>query len=197
MNEVLCCSVCGLLVEDDAYANQIICPRCERSVRKRPHNIEVDLGLAIGGLILFFPAMLFPIMTFQLGEEGSVDTMMSALYYFYLDGYPVLSVLVFFTSIFAPLLQIIVSILLFSSLAKYKKPRYMKFYFKVLLKIRHWVMLDVYLIAILVATIKLKADAEVVFGTGFVLFIFLTIFSFLLSSRFDRKQIWKVYHHAH
>ena len=197
MNEVICCSACGLLMEDNASASQIFCPRCERSVRKRPHNIDVDFGLAIGALILFFPAMYLPIMTFELGNEGTTDTMLSALYYFYLDGYPILSILVFFTSIFAPLVQIIVSILLFSPLVNYKKPRYMKLYFKILVKIRHWVMLDVYLIAILVSTVKLRADAEVVFGTGFVLFVFLMTFSFLLSSRFDRRQIWKVYHHAH
>ena len=197
MNEVICCSACGLLMEDNASESQIVCPRCARSVRKRPHNIEVDLGLAIGALILFFPAILLPIMTFELGNEGSVDTMLSALYYFYLDGYPSLSLLVFFTSILAPFIQILVSIFLFWSLVNGKKPRYMKFYFKVLLKIRHWVMLDVYLIAILVSTVKLSADAEVVFGTGFVLFIFLMMFSFLLSSRFDRRQIWKAYHHAH
>ncbi len=197
MNEVLCCSICGLLVEDDAYADQIICPRCGRSIRKRPHDIEADLGLAIGALILFFPAMTLPIMTFELGSEGAVNTMLSALRYFYEDGYPALSVLVFFTSILAPLIQIIISILLFTPLINKKKPKYMKLYFKTLSIIRHWVMLDVYLIGILVSTIKLSATAEVVFGTGFFLFVFLMIFSFLLSSRFDPKQVWKVYHHAH
>jgi paraquat-inducible protein A len=197
MNEIVACSACGLLMEDDAAASQIICPRCTKSVRKRPHSIEADLGLAIGALILFFPSMSLPIMTFELGNEGSVDTMLSALYYFYLDGYPALSVLVFFTSIFAPFLQIIVSILLFTPLLNSKKPRYMKIYFKVLSTLRHWVMLDVYLIAILVSTVKLRADADVIFGPGLLLFVFLMIFSFLLSSRFDRKQIWKVYHHAH
>ena len=196
MNEIVACSACGLLMEDDVSASQIICPRCTKSVRKRPHSIEGDLGLAIGALILFFPAMTLPIMTFELGNEGSVDTMLSALYYFYLDGYPALSILVFFTSIFAPFLQIIVSILLLTSLIKHKKPRYMKAYFKILSKLRHWLMLDVYLIAILVSTVKLSADADVVFGPGLLLFVFLMIFSFLLSSRFDRKQIWKAYHHA-
>lgn len=197
MNEIISCSACGLLMEDDAYASQIMCPRCTKSVRKRPHSIEGDLGLAIGALILFFPSMLLPIMTFELGKEGSVDTMLSALYYFYLDGYPELSVLVFFTSIFAPFIQIIVSILMFTPLINHKRPKYMKLYFKALLKLRHWVMLDVYLIAILVATVKLRADAEVVFGPGLFLFVFLMVFSFLLSSRFDRRQIWKAYHNAH
>jgi paraquat-inducible protein A len=197
MNEIVACSACGLLMEDDANAGQVICPRCMKLVRKRPHNIEGDLGLAIGALILFFPSMSLPIMTFELGNEGSVDTMLSALYYFYLDGYPALSVLVFFTSIFAPFIQIIISILLFTPLVNHKKPRCMKVYFKVLSKLRHWIMLDVYLIAILVSTVKLRADADVVFGPGLLLFVFLMIFSFLLSSRFDRKQIWKVYHYAH
>ena len=197
MNEILCCSACGLLVEDDVYADKIYCPRCSSSIRKKPHNIGADLGLAIGALIMFLPAMTLPIMTFKLGNTGNTDTMLSALYYFYLDGYPALSVLVFFTSILAPLVQVVVSILMYTSLVKLKKPKYMKIYYKILFAIRHWVMLDVYVIAILVSTVKLSADAEVIFGSGLVMFVSLMIFSFLLGSRFDPKQIWKVYHHAH
>jgi paraquat-inducible protein A len=185
------------LVEDDAYAYHLDCPRCENLIRKQPHDLEGDLGLAIGAMIMFFPSMLLPIMRFQLGNEGNVDTMLSALYYFYQDGYPALSVLVFFTSILAPFIQIFVSALLYSSLVKHKKPKYMKLYFKILSKINHWTMLDVYIIAILVSTVKLSATADVVFGPGMIMFVFLMIFSFLLSSRFDPKQIWKVYHHAH
>lgn len=197
MNEVLSCSACGILVEDVASAHHLNCPRCRSSIRKQPHNIEADLGLAIGALIVFFPAMFLPIMTFKLGGSSSVDTMFSALYYFYDDGYPALSVLVFFTSIFTPFIQIIISILMFSSLVQRKKPKYMKIYYKILLDIRQWVMLDVYIIAILVSTIKLSNTAEVTFGPGFVMFILLMIFTFLLSNRFDLRQIWKVYHNAH
>lgn len=197
MNEVISCSACGLLVEDDAYAHQIDCPRCKSLVRKHPHSLEGDLGLAIGSLIMFFPAMLLPVMTFQLGNEGNANTMLSALYYFYEDGYLALSVLVFFTTILAPFVKIVVSILIYSSLVKYQKPKNMKLYFKILSKISHWAMLDVYIIAILVSTIKLSATADVIFGPGMIMFVFLMIFSFLLSSRFDPKQIWKVYHHAH
>jgi len=197
MNEVICCSACGLLMEDDAAANQIFCPRCRGTVRKLPRNIESDLGLAIASLILFFPAMTLPIMTFQLGDSGQTDTMLSALYYFYQDGYLALSALVFFTSIFAPFVQIVISVLMFSSLVRNKKPKWMKFYFKVLVKIRHWAMLDVYIIAILVSTVKLTATAEVIFGPGMIMFVSLLIFTLMLSSSFNARQIWKAYHHAH
>ncbi len=184
-------------MEDDADAKQIFCPRCQSSVRKLPRDIESDLGLAIAALIVFFPAMLLPIMSFQLGESAQTDTMLSALYYFYYDGYPVLSVLVFFTSVFAPFVQIIVSILMFSSLIRKKKPRWMKFYFKTLIRIRHWAMLDVYIIAILVSTVKLSATAEVVFGPGMVMFVSLLIFTFMLGSSFNSRQIWRAFHHAY
>ena len=58
MNEVICCSACGLLMEDKASARQIFCPRCQSTVRKLPRNIESDLGLAIAALIVFFPVMI-------------------------------------------------------------------------------------------------------------------------------------------
>lgn len=197
MNEIVSCAACGLLMEDNTSADWINCPRCKNLVRKQAHSLSGSLGLAIGAMIMFFPAMLLPIMSFQLGNSGQVDTMFSALYYFYLDGYPMLSVLVFLTSIFTPFVQILVSILIYSALVKNKKPKKMKLYFNILVKVRHWIMLDVYVIAILVSTVKLSATAEVIFGPGMVMFVFLMIFSFLLSSRFNKKQIWKAYHHAH
>ncbi len=197
MNEIVSCSACGLLMEDDATADWINCPRCKNLVRKQAYSLEGNLGLAIAAMMMYFPAMLLPIMSFQLGNSSQTDTMYSALYYFYLEGYPLLSILVFLTSMFSPFVQILVSILMYSSLVRQKKPKKMKLYINILVKVRHWVMLDVYVIAILVSTIKLSATAEVIFGPGMVMFVFLMIFSFLLSSRFNKKQIWKVYHHAH
>ncbi len=194
---LLSCSACGLLMRDDMDAYQINCPRCESDVRKNAYSLKYRLGLAIASLIMFVPAMSLPILTFKFGDSEQVDTMFSSLYYFYQDGYPELSVVVFFTSIFGPFTQIIISILMLYPLSRNKKPRYMKLYYKVLFEIRHWVMLDVYVIAILVSIVKLSATSETLTGPGLVMFVFLMIFSFLLAYTFSPKQIWRAYHDAH
>jgi len=195
-NETLCCSACGLLMQGDRTAYQINCPRCDNRVRKSSSSIQYRLGFAIASLIMFIPAMSLPILTFRIGELEQTGTMFSALYYFYQDGYPALSVLVFFTTILAPFIHIIISIFMLYPLSRNTKPKYMKFYYKVLFEVRHWAMLDVYVIAILVSIVKLTATAEVLIGTGSVMFICLTIFFLLLVYNFSPKQIWSAYHNA-
>jgi len=197
LNETLCCSACGLLMQDQAEAHQINCPRCESSVRKRMLSINYNLAMAIAAFIIFFPAMSLPILTFKIGNSEQTSTMFSSLYYFYEGGYPELSVLVMLTSIIAPFMQILISILMFYPLSKNEKPKYMKFYFKALFEIRQWVMLDVYAIAILVSIVKLSSISELVYEDGLVMFSALMVFSFLLTNSFAPKHIWRVYHNAH
>lgn len=196
MNEILCCQSCGLMMQDDVNAHRIKCPRCYTSVRKKSFPIEHDLGLSIAGLIVFFPAMTLPIISFKLGESVQHDTMLSALSYFYEDGYPLLSLLVFFTSVLAPFLQIIISLFMLTPLYEKRKPRFMKTYFKVLYHLQEWIMLDVYVIAILVSVIKLTATSDVLYGSGLIMFVLLSSFSFLLSRSFSPQKIWRAYHNA-
>ena len=197
MNETLCCHSCGLMLQDDPSANQLNCPRCDTCVRKKESSIENDLGLALAALILFFPAMTLPIISFKLGDSIQLNTMLSAFEYFHRDGYPELGALVFFTSIIAPFVQIVVSVLMFTALYEKRRPRFMKFYFKILYMLKHWVMLDVYVIAILVSIVKLNGTSDVIYGSGLIMFVFLTCFSFLLSWNFSPKKIWKAYYAAH
>ncbi len=194
---MLCCSDCGLVMQDDSSAEEIHCPRCDNSIRKKSCSIAFSLGLSIAALIMFIPAISLPILTFELGNAAQESTMLSALYYFFYDGYPELSLLLFLTTILAPFVQILVSILLYYPLSKNKKPKQMKTYFKILYNIRHWVMLDIYVIAVLVAYIKLSAISELLYGAGIVMFVFLMLFSFMLRYCFSATSLWKAYHDAH
>lgn len=193
---MLCCSDCGLVMQDDPSAKEIHCPRCDNCIRKKSCPIAFSLGLAIAALIMFVPAMSLPILTFELGNDAQESTLFSALYYFFYDGYPELSVLVFLTTILAPLVQILVSILLYFPLSKNQKPKLMKAYFKILYHARHWAMLDIYIIAVLVAYIKLSTISALLYGAGIVMFVLLMLFSFLLRYCFSASTLWRAYHDA-
>lgn len=195
--KILCCSACGMMMKNKVGERDIRCPRCYANVCKKHHGVEYDLSLAIAALIVFFPAMTLPVLSFELGISETTGNMFSALEYFYEDGYPILSVLVFFTTIFAPFIYIVISIFMYYPLYKKRKPRLMKLYYKILFEFRHWVMLDVYIVAVLVSVIKLTGTSDVVYGSGLFMLTFLTIFSFLLTNAFSPKQVWKAYHDAY
>ncbi|MDF1880819.1 paraquat-inducible protein A [Sulfurimonas sp. MAG313] len=194
--KILSCSACGLMMQNELEENNIKCPRCLTTVCKKHNKTSYDLTLAIASLLLFFPAMYLPILSFQLGSQTQVGNMFFALKYFYEGGYELLSVLVFFTTILAPLIYIVISVLMFSALYEKRKPRFMKFYYKVLYELRGWVMLDIYIISVLVSIIKLEDTSEVVYGPGLWNYALLAGLSFLAINAFTPKQIWKAYHDA-
>ncbi len=194
MKEVMCCSACGLIVQDSDKTSKLKCPRCETNLKIEFNSIEYDLALSITALILFYPAMTYPILSFQLGGNIQDSNMFSSIITFYDEGYVLLSLLVLFTVVLAPLVQICISILLFGALHGNRKPAFMRFYFKTLQVLRHWVMLDVYIIAIIVSIVKLSDTSEVIYGKGLILFTALSICSFFLNICFSPHKTWKAYY---
>jgi len=195
--KTLCCTACGLMMQNEVHEHNIKCPRCETTVCIKHKKVSYDLSLAIAALILYYPAMTLPILSFQLGMTTQVGNMFFALKYFYNEGYEILSVIVFFTTILAPLIYIIVSILMYAPLHEKRKPKYMKIYYKILFYLREWVMLDIYIISVLVSIIKLEGTSDVIYGSGLIFLTLVAILSFLLVNTFTPKQIWRTYHNAH
>ena len=192
----LACTACGVIIQGDDASSNLYCPRCRSKVRRKSFSINFSIAMALSGLICFFPAIFFPILTFKIGIVEQPNNMLSALHYFYEDGYPLLSVVVFVTTILAPFVQMVLFLLLFIPLTNGKRPRFMKPLYKLLYEIRHWVMLDVYVIAILVSIIKLTPISDLIYETGLVMFVTLSVFSSILSYSFSPRQIWRAYAHA-
>jgi len=194
--KTLCCQSCGLMMQNETDEHGIKCPRCFTNVCKKHKKVSYDLSLSIGALLLFFPAMTLPILSFKLGMQTQEGNMFFALKYFYNGGYEFLSVVVFFTTILAPLIYIVVSVLMYASLHERRRPRFMKLYYKILFDLREWVMLDIYIVSVLVSIVKLQSTSEVIYGSGIFVLTVLASLTFLMVNAFTPKQVWKAYHNA-
>jgi paraquat-inducible protein A len=194
--KTLCCSGCGLMMQNRTEEHGIKCPRCLTSICKKHNKVSYDLSLSIVAMLLFFPAVTLPILSFQLGLDTQIGNMFFALKYFYSGGYWVLSILVFFISIFIPLLYIVTSVLMFGALYEKRRPRFMKLYYKILFDLREWVMLDIYIVSVLVSIVKLENTSDVIFGPGIFVLALLAGVSFLLTNSFTPKQVWRAYNEA-
>jgi len=195
--KVLCCNGCGLMMQNKVGEHNIKCPRCFTYVCRKHNKLTYDLSLAITSLLLFFPAMYFPIISFQLGSTVQEGNMFFALKYFFSGGYQFLGVLVFFTTILAPLIYIVISIFMYSALFEGRRPKFMKTYYKILFDLREWVMIDIYIVSVLVSIVKLEDTSDVIIGPGIVFLACLAATTFLSVNAFTPKQIWRAYHHAH
>ncbi|MEX9542426.1 paraquat-inducible protein A, partial [Escherichia coli] len=64
----------------------------------------------------------------------------------------------------------------------------------VLSRLKEWVMLDVYLIGVGIAAIKLQDYASVFIGNGLIAFITMTLISLLILIHLNIEQLWRTFY---
>jgi paraquat-inducible protein A len=102
------------------------------------------------------------------------------------------AIVVFLASIVIPLLKLLGLFFLVASVkwGKGRRLRRRTMIYKFLDAIGPWAMLDVFLLAILVALVKLGDLARVLPGPGLLAFTCVVVFTILATQSFDPKFIW-------
>jgi paraquat-inducible protein A len=195
----IACKDCDLLLERVATppGGKALCPRCENPLyQHREQGIEHTLALAITGLLLFIPANLLPVMSLQLiGQETSTTIYEGSLVLFR-EGLYWTALLVFSASVVIPLckllLMLFVSGYLYLGRSSPLLPYAMRYYHH----IDEWGMLEVYMLSVLVAVVKLKGMASVIPDIGLYCFICLLLVTTLMSSLLDHDAVWQQIEHG-
>ena len=152
--------------------------------------MERTLALSLTGLLLFIPANILPIMTFELLGQSNTNTMINGIYQMTLGGYWWMSALVCFCSILAPLLKLLMlAFISAGSLLSWSK-RGVARALKTYQALDEWGMFDVYMLGILISFIKMKDMGSLIPGPGLVAFILLLLVATACSSVFDKQLIW-------
>lgn len=190
----LACHCCNLLLDDDAaHGTSHRCPRCGSALHKRkPNSLSRTWALLIAAVICYLPANLLPIMTVISFGQGEPDTILSgvkALIQFKM--YPV-ALLVFFASICVPVLKILVlSYLLFSVQRQSQwRTRERSILYRITEAVGRWSMIDIFMISILAALVKLDALATISPGPAAVFFAAVVILTMFAAMAFDPRLIW-------
>lgn len=189
------CHVCGLVARlpADARPGGLACPRCATPLHSRkPNSIARTWALLIAAFILFFPANLLPVM-----ETGSLfgaqqDTIMSGVVFLWQSGSWPLAVLVFIASIVVPLTKLTILTLLVASVQFRSTwfPHQRTRLYRLIEFIGRWSMLDIYVITVLAALVRLQSLATIKAGPGAVAFGAVVVLTMLASKAFDPRLIW-------
>lgn len=187
------CQDCDLLQKiPELQAGQVIrCARC-RSVleKKRYHSLDRSLALALTGLILFFLSNLFPLLTLKAqGVAFDANLIAASIELFRIDR-PFLSILVFATTIVVPLFSLLGMLFVFMSVKMHWHSEYIGPIFRYLHSTEIWGMLEVFLLAIMVAGVKLADLAEVLPGISLYSFFALILVLAMLGSTLSPDEIW-------
>ena len=170
------------------------CPRCRTALSLRKVN---SLGrcwaLVLASYILYLPANLLPVtVTTSFGHSPHSDTIMSGVIYFLQTGSWYIALIIFVASVFVPLMKLLILTFLLASLHlnwRWRPLERTRLY-RLTELVGRWSMVDIYVITILVALVKLGAMANVEAGPGANYFAALVILTMFAADSFDPRLIW-------
>lgn len=169
------------------------CPRCGAAVhRRKPDSVARTWALVLTGIILYIPANIFPIMTVISFGKGEPDTILSGVERLIEAGMWPIALLVFFASITVPVLKLAgLSYLLLSVRTRsHWRPRQRTMLYRVIEAVGRWSMIDIFMISILVALVKLGSIATIEPGVGATAFAAVVVVTMFAAESFDPRLIW-------
>ena len=137
------------------------------------------------------PANLLPIMSFEYYGAVEHNTVWSGVVNLAKSGMWFVAAVVFLASMVVPLIKIGALFLLAFSLKKGRGARWKTALYRLISAIGTWAMLDVFLLSILVAVVKLGQLAHVEPGPGALPFTLVVVFTLLATQSFDPKLLWR------
>ncbi|WP_432739475.1 paraquat-inducible protein A [Pseudomonas kurunegalensis] len=190
---ILVCNECHELNRQEPDSISQTCTRCGAIVHaRRPNSIVRTWALLIAASILYIPANMLPIMTVSTLGQGSPDTIMSGVITLLKHGMVPIAAVVFIASILVPTFKLVgIGLLLYS--VQRRQPlsaRQQILMYRFIEFIGRWSMLDIFVIAILVAVVNFGRIASVEANLGAVAFATVVILTMLAALTFDPRLIW-------
>ncbi len=194
MGQIVACPTCGLVqqLEPPPAGARATCPRCGFEVyRRKPDSRSRTLALSLAALILYVPANLFPIVTTDYWGMEEKTTIYQGVFGLFRQGNYFVGGLVFCTSILTPALKIIGLLFLCATLRWPRWKRFRTWTYKVIQVIDPWNMLEVTLLAMLVAVAELGNLATVHPGAGVFSFAAVVVLTIGATISFDPRLVWE------
>ena len=187
------CHACGLLVQlSSDSAGGATCPRCRASLHSRKvDSVRRCWAFLLAAAVLYIPANVLPIMPTESLGFTQPDTIMRGILFLLEDEWP-LALVVFVASVVVPLLKLVVlSYLLYSvqSGSRWRAVDRTRLY-RIAEAIGRWSMVDIYVVSILVALVRLDQLASVDAEVGVVFFGAVVVLTIFAAQSFDPRLIW-------
>ncbi|MDO9708667.1 paraquat-inducible protein A [Paracraurococcus lichenis] len=188
--QLIACTGCGLV---SRAAEGARCPRCAtRLHRRRPGSVGQAWALVAAAAILYLPANAYPVMTVTYLGRGAPHTILGGAEDLVSAGLWPLALLVFVASIAVPVLKLAgLGLLLVASRrgARGRLRDLMRLY-RIVEAVGRWSMIDVFMLATLVALVQAGVLATVTPGLGALAFAAVVVLTMLAAERLDPRLVW-------
>ncbi len=169
------------------------CPRCGASVhQRRPRSVTRTWALLVAAAICYVPANVLPATRAISFGKVQTDTIMSGVMYFIHTGMWPIALVIFVASICVPLIKLVILSFLLISIRRRStwRPKERTRFYRITEMVGRWSMVDIYVITISVALVKLGAVAKFEAGPAVVFFAAVVVLTLLAAMSLDPRLIW-------
>ena len=167
------------------------CRRCGATLGLARHaTFDLPLSLALAGLVALAIAHLNNILVIDIQGQVRSATLWGAAWTLYDEGAWFMCGLVLFTTLLNPLVEMGAVVYVLLPLRAGQRPRGFDVVLRAMQAVRPWVMVEVFMLGVLVAFVKLNGLASVIPGPGLWAFGAVMILAAAMASAFDHEHVW-------
>jgi paraquat-inducible protein A len=168
------------------------CARCGSLLAKKPYGSrDLPLALALAAAITFVIANAIPLMDLSAVGRTSSSTIAGGAYVMWMQGEQITGILVAFCAVIAPGGYLLFMLTILLAARRSPAPRWVGEMLRWASHLEAWSMLEVMMLGILVALIKIAELATVEAGIGmYAVGVLMLLFPALMVS-FDARDLWQ------
>ena len=189
-----CCHACGLVTPSSAHH----CPRCHAALHlRKTDSVARTFALTAASLLLYFPANFLPIMEVGGIQGTESNTILGGVVTFWHHGSYLVAAIIFTASVLIPVAKLIALFwLCHVTRARRKRPptnadalTVTKVY-RLTELVGRWSMVDVFVVAVLVATVQLGGLMQIRPGGAALAFAGVVVLTMLAALSYDPRLVW-------
>jgi len=191
---LIACQHCDLVqrlpeLEPGASAR---CPRCNKELwRRREDSLNRTLALTVAAAVLYVIANSVPMLGLTIVGRDASTTVIGGAEHLWNNGQQIVAVLVLFTAVVAPALQIALMLVIVLGGMRVRAPKWVGALLRHHPITRIWSMIEVMMVGVLVALVKIADYATVIPGIAlFVLWVLVFVLAGMQAS-FDSREVWE------
>lgn len=191
---LVACHECDLLqrLPSGPVRGRIRCVRCDGVLDRRGHEvITMPLALGISALTLLVVSNSFPLLEFSIQGQRDSIYLLGGIWALYGQGMPLLASVVLLTTLIAPALHVGLLIYVYLPLRFGRQPAAFASALRLLQAVMPWSMLEIFLLGVLVAGVKLAEQATIVPGPAAWALGVLVVLLAAASTQVHPQHLWE------
>jgi paraquat-inducible protein A len=193
LDHLVICHKCHTLhqeipLEDGSKA---CCRNCKTVLYRYDSRLaEHGLALSITALVFFVLANLFPLVKIEILGHEQFITIPKTFFSLFENGFYIVGIICAFMIFVFPLMIVLLYIVIFSLLKMKKGKKASKELLILLSHLSPWSMMEIFLVSILVALVKLIGYAQIHMGVAFWALMIFVLLDLYLTRTIHISEIW-------